>query len=50
MLLGNSGEQLLITPERIKWLSQRGNDAQLRICLVAKVKSTAVKLRDSGEE
>ena len=30
-------------PERIKRLGQNGNDAQLQICLVIKVKSDAVK-------
>ena len=40
MLLGNSGE---IAPERMKKLSQSGNDPQLWMCLVVKVKSNAVK-------
>ena len=40
MLLEVSGE---ITPERMKKLSQSGNNAQLWICLMAKVKSDAVK-------
>ena len=35
--------QLLIAPERMKRLSQRGNSTQLWICLVVKVKSDAVK-------
>ena len=39
-ILGKSGE---ITPERIKRLAQSRNDAQLWICLVAKLKSDAVK-------
>ena len=43
MLIGKSGGQLLIAPERMKQLGQRRNDAQLWICLVAKVKSDAVK-------
>ena len=38
--LEKSGE---VTPERIKWLGQSGNDAQLGLCLVVKVKSDAVK-------
>ena len=43
MLLGKSGGQLLIAPERMKQLGQSGNDAQLWMCLVMKVKSDAVK-------
>ena len=43
MLLGKSRGQLPIAPERMKQLDQSGNDAQLRICLVEKVKSDAVK-------
>ena len=43
MLLGKSGEQLLIAPERMKRLSQSRNNVQLRMCLVVKVKSNAVK-------
>ena len=43
MLIGKSGGQLLIAPERMKQLGQRRNDAQLWICLVVKVKSDAVK-------
>ena len=43
MLLGKSGEQLLIAPERMKQLGQSGNNAQLWMCLVVKVKSDAVK-------
>ena len=41
-LLGKSGGQLLIAPERIKRLGQTRNDAQLWMCLVVKVKSNAV--------
>ena len=41
-LLGKSGGQLLIAPERIKRLGQTRNDAQLWMCLVVKVKSDAV--------
>ena len=43
MLLRNSRWQLLIAPERMKWLSQSRNDAQLWMCLMVKVKSDAVK-------
>ena len=37
MLLGKSGGQLLIAPERMKQLGQSRNDAQLWMCLVMKV-------------
>ena len=40
MLLENSRE---IAPERMKRRSQSGNNAQLWMCLVVKVKSDAVK-------
>ena len=43
MLLGKSRGQLLVAPERMKQLGQSQNDAQLWMCLVAKVKSEAVK-------
>ena len=43
MLLGKSRGQLLIAPERMKWLGQSGNNAQLWMCLVVKVKFNAVK-------
>ena len=43
MLLGKSEGQLLIAPERMKWMGQSRNDAQLWMCLVVKVKSDAVK-------
>ena len=43
MLLGKSGGQLLIVPERMKPLGQSGNDTHLWIYLVVKVKSNAVK-------
>ena len=46
MLLEKSEE---ITPERMKRLSQSRNNAQLRICLVVKVKSTAVKNNTAQE-
>ena len=41
MLLGKSREQLLIAPEREQ--GQSRNDAQLRLYLLVKVKSDAVK-------
>ena len=40
MLLDKSRE---IAPERLKRLSQSGNNAPLWMCLVVKVKSNAVK-------
>jgi len=40
MLVEKSGE---IASERMKSLAQSGNDAQLWMCLVVKVKSNAVK-------
>ena len=43
MLLGKSEEELLVAPERMRWLDQSGNSAQLWICLVMKVKSNAAK-------
>ena len=43
LLLGKSGRQLLIAPDRMKWLGQSENDAQLWVCLVGKVKSDAIK-------
>ena len=43
VLLGNNGGQLLIAPERRKWLGQNGSDVQLWVCLVMKAKSDAVK-------
>ena len=43
MLLGKSGGEVLIAPERMKQLGQSGNDAQLWMCLVMKVKSEAAK-------
>ena len=43
MLLGKSRGQLLIAPERMKRLGQNGNNTQLWICLVVKVKSSAIK-------
>ena len=41
MILGKSGGELLITPERMKQLDQSRNDAQLWMSLVMKVKSDA---------
>ena len=38
-----SRRQLQIASERVKWLCQRRNDAQLWMCLALKVKSDAVK-------
>ena len=43
MKLGKSRGQLLVAPERMKRLSQSGNNAQMWMCLVVKVKSSAVK-------
>ena len=43
MLLGKTGGQLVIAPERMKQLSQRRNDIKLWMYLVVKVKSDAVK-------
>ena len=34
MLLGKSGRQLLIDPERMKQLNQSGSTTQLRMCLI----------------
>ena len=44
MLLGKSRGQLLIVPERMKRLDQSRNDAQLWMCLVVKVKFSAVRM------
>ena len=43
MLPGKSEGQLLIAPERMKWLGQSRNNAQLWMCLVVKIMSNAVK-------
>ena len=43
MLQGKSGGQLRIASVRMNRLGQNGNDIQLRMCLVVKVKSDAVK-------
>ena len=40
MLKKKNGE---IAPERMKWMDQSRNNAQLWMCLVVKVKSDAVK-------
>ena len=36
MILGKNGEQFLVALERMKWLGQSRNDAQLWMCLVVK--------------
>ena len=43
MLLGKSKGPLLIPPERMKWLAQSGNNAQLWMCLALKVQSCKEK-------
>ena len=43
MLLGKSGGQLLIVPEGMKRQGHSGNDVQLWVCLMVKVKSSTVK-------
>ena len=46
MLLGKSGGQIVVDPEKMKQLGQSGKDAQLWMCLgvkVVKVKFDAVK-------
>ena len=43
MLLGKSEGQLLIAPERMKWMGQSRNDAQLWMRLVVKAKSDAAE-------
>ena len=42
-VLGKSRGQLLTAPERMKWLGQSGNDAQLWMCLVVKGRWTMKK-------
>ena len=44
MLLGESGRQWLIAPERMKELGQKGNDPLLWMCLVGKVKVWCCKV------
>ena len=46
MLLGKSEGQVLTTLVRMKHLGQNRKDAQLWMCLMAKVKSDAVKNND----
>ena len=43
MLLGKSERQLLIAPERMKWMGQSRNNAQLWMHLVVKAKSDAAE-------
>ena len=43
MLLGKSGGQLLVAPERMKWLGQSRNNAQVWMYLVVKVNYDAVR-------
>ena len=43
MLLGKSGGQFQVAPERVKRLGQSRKDAQLWMCLEVKGKSDAVK-------
>ena len=43
ILLGKSEGELLIAPERMKWMGQSGSNIQLWMCLVIKVKSYAAK-------
>ena len=43
MLLRENEGQLLVSPERMKWLSQIGNNTQLWMCLMVKLKFDAVK-------
>ena len=43
MLMGKSRRQLLTAPNRMKWLGHSGNNTQLWMCLVVKVKSNDEK-------
>ena len=43
MLLGKTGGQVLIAPERMRSLGQSRNDAQLWMHLVVKVNSNVIK-------
>ena len=43
MLMGKSRRQLLTAPKRMKWLGHSGNNTQLWMCLVVKVKSNDEK-------
>ena len=49
-LLGKSGGQLLIAPERMKWLGQSRKDAELWMCTMVKVKSDAIKKNNITQE
>ena len=49
MLLGKSEGQLLIAPERMKWMGQSRNDAQLWMRLVVKAKSNAAENNTAKE-
>ena len=49
MLLGKTGGQLLIAPERMKSLGQSRNDAQLWMHLVVKVNSNVIKNNTAQE-
>ena len=49
MLLGKRRGQLLIAPERMKWLGKSGNDAQLQMCLVMEVQSDGIENNISKE-
>ena len=49
MLLAKRRGQLLIAPERMKWLSQSRNGAQMWVCLVVKIKFSIVKNNISQE-
>ena len=40
---GEEQRAITIAPERMNWLGQCRNDAQLWMCLVVKVKSNAIK-------
>ena len=43
VLMEKKGGQLLIAPERMKWLGQSRNDAHLWLCLVVRAKPGVVK-------
>ena len=45
MLLGKSRGQLLIAPERMKWLDENRNDAQLWMYLMVDVSGGKSKVR-----
>ena len=40
---GEKWRQLPTAPVRMKWLGQSGNDAQMWMCLVVKVKPDSIK-------